>query len=116
MFRLISNRLPKFQSLMPVYAVIVFMVYTWTIYTFIRYLPYWLNFLNVSEILAIFSYAMANHQFSMNVLDKDLNWVWGYPEKYYTIDPGPVFRDPEVFYPVTGWQVRPTIKMLPFRQ
>jgi hypothetical protein len=41
-----------------VYAVIVFMVYTWTIYAFIRFLPYWLRFLNVTEILAIFSYAM----------------------------------------------------------
>ena len=54
---------------MPVYAVIVFMVYTWTIYTFIRYLPYWLNFLNVSEILAIFSYAMLSDFFeSLGIL------------------------------------------------
>ena len=57
-WRFLNNRLPKFQSLVPVYAVIVFMVYTWTIYAFIRFLPYWLNFLNMSEILAIFSYAM----------------------------------------------------------
>jgi hypothetical protein len=57
-WRFLNNRLPKFQSLVPVYAVIVFMVYSWTIYIYIRFLPYWLRFLNVSEILAIFSYTM----------------------------------------------------------
>jgi hypothetical protein len=57
--------------------------------------------------------AMATHRFSMIVLDKDLNWVWGHPERYYSISPEPVFQDPNVFWPVTGWQVRPTMKMLP---
>ncbi len=61
--RFISNRLPKIQNLMSVYAVIVFITYTWTTYTFIRYLPYWLSFLNVSEISAIFSYAILSDFF-----------------------------------------------------
>ncbi len=60
-----------------------------------------------------FLHAMAIHQFSMIILDRDLNWVWGHPEKYYSISPEPVFKDPNVFWPVTGWQVRPTIKMFP---
>ncbi len=60
-----------------------------------------------------FTKAMSKHEFGMIILDKDLNWVWGHPEKYYSISPEPVFKDPNVFWPVTGWQVRPTIKMFP---
>ena len=56
--QVIKNRLPKSQSLLSVYAVIVFMVYTWTLYVFISSFPYWLRFLNISEILALLSYAM----------------------------------------------------------
>jgi hypothetical protein len=60
-----------------------------------------------------FSNAMEKHEFSMIVLDKDINWVWGHPEKYYYISNIPVFSNPDVFWPVTGWPVRPTIIMYP---
>jgi hypothetical protein len=65
------------------------------------------------RVKAQFSSAMARHEFSMVVLDKSLNWVWGHPERYYATQESPVFDRPGVFWPVTGWQVRPTFIMLP---
>ena len=63
-----------------------------------------------------FANAMARHAFAMIILDRDLNWVWGYPEKYYYVSAEPVFSDPDVFWPVVGWQNRPTIEMFPIRR
>jgi hypothetical protein len=60
-----------------------------------------------------FGRAMAGHEFSMIILDQEPNWIWGGPEEHYTVSPGPVFSDPKVFWPVTGWQTRPEIKMIP---
>ncbi|MBE0672141.1 MAG: hypothetical protein IH588_16295 [Anaerolineales bacterium] len=53
------NRVPKRKDILPVYAVIVLMVYGWTILKFSYYVPSWLYFLNLSEILIVFSYSMA---------------------------------------------------------
>jgi hypothetical protein len=60
-----------------------------------------------------FANAMARQEFSMIVLDLDLNWVWGHPERYYHLREDPVFDQPDVFWPVTGWRVRPTSIMVP---
>lgn len=56
--QIIFKRLPKFREILPVYAITAFMVYGWTLFTYLRYLHYWLQFLNLEEILAIFCYAM----------------------------------------------------------
>ncbi len=58
MTRILSRRLPNFRDILPVYAIIAFMVYGWTLFTYLRYLQYWLRFLNIREILAIFCYSM----------------------------------------------------------
>jgi 4-amino-4-deoxy-L-arabinose transferase-like glycosyltransferase len=68
------------------------------------------------RVKAEFTNAMAKHEFSMIILDKDLNWVWGHPEKYYTLSTEPVFSSPDVFWPVTGWAVRPSLRMFPTPQ
>ena len=65
------------------------------------------------RVKAEMSNAMARHKFSMIILDKDLNWVWGHPEKYYYMRTDPVFDRSDVFWPVTGWPVRPTWVMFP---
>jgi hypothetical protein len=57
--------------------------------------------------------AMARHDFGLIILDKTPNWIWGHPEEHYAIIPAPVFSRPDVFWPVTGWQIRPEIKMIP---
>jgi hypothetical protein len=63
-----------------------------------------------------FTNAMARQQFAMIILDQQPNWIWGHPEKYYTASYEPVFSSPDVFWPVTGWDTRPTIQMTPMGQ
>lgn len=60
-----------------------------------------------------FSNAMAGQQFGLIILDQEVNWIWGHPERYYTTTYEPVFSSPDVFWPVAGWATRPTIIMVP---
>ena len=60
-----------------------------------------------------FSRAMAARSFSMIILDKGIEWIWGHPEKYYYVSSEPVFRDPTVYWPVVGVAFRPTSRMYP---
>ncbi len=66
-----------------------------------------------NRVKSEFIHAMATQKFSMIILDKDINWVWGHPEKYYYISNQPVFNNPNVYWPVIGFQIRPTIIMYP---
>lgn len=54
-----QKRLPEFQSILQVYAVMAVMFAGWTITAFLWKLSAWLLLLNVGEILTVFSYAMA---------------------------------------------------------
>ena len=53
------TRLPEFQSILQVYAVIAVMFAGWTITAFLWKLSAWLLLLNLGELFTIFSYAMA---------------------------------------------------------
>lgn len=53
------NRLPKFQDIVSVYAVIATMLFAWTALLFFWYLPSWLHFMPVGEVTAVFAYVMA---------------------------------------------------------
>jgi hypothetical protein len=53
------NRLPEFQSIIQVYAVLAVVFAGWTITAFLWKLSAWLLLLNLGEIFTIFSYAMA---------------------------------------------------------
>jgi Dolichyl-phosphate-mannose-protein mannosyltransferase len=66
-----------------------------------------------NRVKSEFSHAMATQSFSMIILDKDIRWIWGHPEKYYYISDQPVFDDPNVYWPVVGYPYRPTFKMYP---
>jgi hypothetical protein len=57
----ISRRIPSREKIAPVYAVIVLMVYSWTILWFYYNIPAWLGFLNVGDLLSIFTYSMATN-------------------------------------------------------
>lgn len=52
------KRLPEFQAVLQVYAVIAVMFSGWTITAFLRKLPSWLLTLNLGEIFNLFSYSM----------------------------------------------------------
>jgi hypothetical protein len=53
------KRLPEFQSIIQVYAVLAVIFAGWTITAFLWKLSAWLLLLNLGEIFTIFSYAMA---------------------------------------------------------
>lgn len=53
------NRLPTLRDIISVFAVITFMIQAWTINLFFGQLSSWTNFLDLGEILSIFSYRIA---------------------------------------------------------
>jgi len=57
----ISSRFPTQKEIAPVYAVIVLVIYGWTILKFNYNLPGWLYFLNLGEIMSVFAYSMVTN-------------------------------------------------------
>jgi|SRR5688572_18181854 len=55
------KRLPKYQDILQVYAVIALMLSGWTIIAFLWKLSAWMLILNMGEIFTVFSYAMVNN-------------------------------------------------------
>jgi hypothetical protein len=55
---LLKSRLPPSSAIFPVFAVISFLVYGWTLVIFFWKLPSWLMFLTLDEILVNLAYAM----------------------------------------------------------
>jgi hypothetical protein len=60
-FREMSNfftgRFPERQDILGVYAVVVLLVYTWTLIVSFYKLPSWIYYLTISQIVSIYSYA-----------------------------------------------------------
>lgn len=55
------SQLPTWEQVIPVYAVIVLVVYTWTILWFFWKVPSWTFFLNVGEVLTVLAYSLATN-------------------------------------------------------
>lgn len=55
------NRFPKLSQIAAVYAIIVLVIYSWTILWFLWRLPSWTFFLSVGEILTTFAYSMTTN-------------------------------------------------------
>ncbi len=55
------RRLPGWPQIIPVYGVIVLMVYSWTLLWFFWKVPSWLFFLNAGEILTNLAYVLATN-------------------------------------------------------
>lgn len=60
----IRERFPDYQNLIGLYALIVLMVYSWTLFTSFYKLPSWMLHFTTIQIIAIFAYA-----FSLNLLE-----------------------------------------------
>ena len=54
----LKSRLPTLDAIIPVFAVIAFLVYGWTTVVFLWKIPSWIQFLILGEILAVFAYSM----------------------------------------------------------
>ncbi len=52
----IVKKIPRLEQIIPVYAVIIVMTYTWSLILFFWRLPSWINFSTLGEIAVIFSY------------------------------------------------------------
>lgn len=57
----ISNRIPGWGQILPVYAVIVLMLYSWTTLSLFWLVPSWLYFMHPGEILQVFAYGCATN-------------------------------------------------------
>jgi hypothetical protein len=56
----LKSRLPALDAIIPVYAVISFMVYGWTLVVFLWKVPSWMMFLTLGEMLSVFAYSMTS--------------------------------------------------------
>jgi hypothetical protein len=54
------KRLPNFNDIVSVYAVIASMLFAWSLLLFFWYLPSWLHFMTLGDVIAVFSYVMAS--------------------------------------------------------
>lgn len=54
----LRDRVPKFDQIIPVFAVTSLFVYGWTTYRFLQKLPSWLYYLNAREILLNLSHTL----------------------------------------------------------
>lgn len=57
LIRYFAGRLPASRSVVGLYAVIVCLVYSWTLFTSFYKLSAWMFYLNLSEIASIYAYA-----------------------------------------------------------
>jgi hypothetical protein len=64
----ISKRLPQVAQIAAVYAVIVFVIYSWTLLWFFWKYPSWLYFLKLGEILTVLAYSLATNFFESLVV------------------------------------------------
>ena len=55
----LKSKLPTRQEVLPVFSVIIFFVFTWTLYTMFYYLPSWLGDMYTWDILILSSYVFA---------------------------------------------------------
>ena len=61
---LFLGRLPDRKSILNVYAVIVVLVYSWTLFTSFYKLPSWMFYLTIGQIISVYAYA-----FSIDLLE-----------------------------------------------
>jgi len=55
----LKSKLPTGQEVLPVFSVIIFFVFTWTLYRMFYYLPSWLGDMYTRDILVLSSYVFA---------------------------------------------------------
>lgn len=80
----LSARLPSRQETLAVFSVVVFVVFSWTLYRAFWWLPSWLEYLNVWSVLILFAYILAFALFeSLVVMGLLLLLCWMLPKRYF---------------------------------
>ncbi len=54
----IKTRLPEASQILPAFSVIVFVVYTWSLYRMFFQLPSWLGYLSLTNVLSLTAYVL----------------------------------------------------------
>ena len=54
----ILNKIPRWEKIIPVYSIVVVMIYTWSLLHFFWRLPSWLNFSTLGQVAILFSYTV----------------------------------------------------------
>lgn len=57
--KLIKDRFPARQQLLPVFAIFVFFGFSWALYRMFWYVPSWLEYLNIWKVFTIAGYVLA---------------------------------------------------------
>jgi hypothetical protein len=55
----LSEKLPSRQEAVPVFAVVVFVVFSWTLYRMFWYIPSWLEYLSIWSVLITVAYVLS---------------------------------------------------------
>jgi hypothetical protein len=55
----ISDRLPSRGQSLPIFSLIVFIVFTWTLYNLLYQIPSWLFYMNIWNLLAVTAYVLS---------------------------------------------------------
>lgn len=80
----IAGRFPSLQDNLRVYAVIVTLIYAWTILWLFWALPSWLYFLTIAEILPVFAYALTTNLLESVLILLGLNLLSALlPQKWF---------------------------------
>ncbi len=80
----LSARLPSRQEALAVFSVVVFIVFSWTLYRAFWWLPSWLEYLNVWSVLILLAYILAFALFeSLVVMGLLLLLCWMTPGRYF---------------------------------
>ena len=80
----IVNKIPKLEQIAPVYALIVVMIYPWTLMRLFWKLPSWILFASIGDLVVIFAYMVAvNFLESILVLFAPLGINLILPQKWF---------------------------------
>lgn len=60
MLQVLMKRLPNIEAILPVYAILVFILYGWETIAFFWKVPAWLFYLGLGEVGVIYSYGVVN--------------------------------------------------------
>lgn len=60
MTQTIKDRLPDLNTVLPVYATLIFVLYGWMTISFFWKVPAWLFYLNLGEVGVVYSYGVVN--------------------------------------------------------
>ena len=80
----ILARLPRWAQIIPVFGVILIIIYTWTLIWFFWEVPSWLYYLRIGEVLVLLAYTLAtNFAESLLVLCGPLLLALALPPKWF---------------------------------